>query len=83
MNVCTMPGCQTSAGCQCGTGPAVVATTYNFLQAAKKHIGWCEQQGIEHAWESGPTLAMNPPIQTRRCKNCGKEQRLYPQQWQD
>jgi hypothetical protein len=54
-----------------------------FGKLPLKTPGWCEANGIEHAWECGPTLTINPPIQTRYCVNCGKQQRLYAPQWQD
>lgn len=48
-----------------------------------KPKGWCEEQGIEHSWKSGPTLTCHPPIQTRECANCGHRQFLKPGEWRD
>ena len=48
-----------------------------------KEPGWCDRNGIEHAWQSGPTLTCNPPIQTRVCVNCGKRQQLSSPAWHD
>lgn len=48
-----------------------------------KPKGWCEEQGVAHAWESGPTLTVQPPVSTRICKNCGKHQHQRPPEWLD
>ena len=58
-------------------------TTNNIIGRAPKPAGWCEENGVEHAWVSGPTLTCDPPILTRSCANCGKYQRLEPSQWRD
>lgn len=49
----------------------------------KKSAGWCEANGIDHSWKSGPTLTCDPPILTRECVNCGKRQYFQPGAWQD
>lgn len=54
-----------------------------YYNAAPKPVGWCDREGIEHSWEAGPTLTVDPPIHTRRCKNCGQEQRQSPSTWVD
>ena len=56
------------------------ATIYS--SGPKKEPGFCEKEGIEHSWVNGPTLTSNPPIPTRHCVNCGKQERLTPGQWQ-
>lgn len=61
----------------------MTSTTTVKLPGPLKPPGWCEKNGIEHAWESGPTLTTDPPILTRICKNCGKSQHLPPVEWQD
>lgn len=48
-----------------------------------KPKGWCEEQGVAHAWMDGPMLTSNPPIATRQCANCGKRQHLRPGEWED
>lgn len=50
-------------------------TTYEY-KFPRKQEGWCEEHGVQHAWESGPTLTSSPPILTRVCVNCGKQQQL-------
>lgn len=54
-----------------------------YIKGPPKPLGWCEENGVEHSWEDGPTLTVNPPIHTRRCKNCGKRQHLRPAAWED
>lgn len=49
----------------------------------RKAAGWCEDNGIEHSWKAGPTLTVDPPIQTRECVNCGKRQYQQPPMWKD
>lgn len=53
------------------------------IKGPPKQPGWCQEQGIEHAWEAGPALTCNPPIRTRRCKNCGLNQYQEPERWCD
>lgn len=53
------------------------------MERPLKKPGWCEEQGIAHAWESGSTLLSAPPIQTRQCANCGKVQWLRQPKWED
>ena len=48
-----------------------------------KPKGWCEDRGLVHAWEAGPTLTVPPPIPTRECLNCGQRQYFRPGQWED
>lgn len=48
-----------------------------------KPPGWCEQQGVEHSWQTGATLTVDPPIETRFCVNCGKRQMKRPAAWDD
>jgi hypothetical protein len=48
-----------------------------------KPKGWCDENGIAHSWEAGPTLTCNPPIPTRECLNCGKRQFFAPGHWED
>jgi hypothetical protein len=63
-------------------GMSISSTTY-FGQHPKKPPGWCEEQGIPHNWQMGPTLTSNPPISTRECCVCGKRQHLRPSDWVD
>lgn len=58
------------------------ATSY-WPIPSRKHASWCRTNGVEHSWEPGPTLTSNPPIPTRRCINCGQEQRQNPGDWLD
>ena len=45
--------------------------------AAKKEAGWCEANGIDHAWEvQDYVLTTDPPQSVRICTNCGKRQYL-------
>jgi hypothetical protein len=53
-----------------------------ILPGPRKELGWCEANGVAHAWTQGPTLTMQPPIPTRVCVNCGKKQYLH-QEWKD
>ena len=48
-----------------------------------KEPGWCEKEGVEHAWEFGGTIMMSPPRETRWCVNCGKAQSKRPAVWDD
>jgi len=50
---------------------------------SKKPKGWCRENGVAHAWVTGPTFPMSPPTHTRVCSNCGQMQRLIPQYWED
>ena len=50
---------------------------------SKKPKGWCKENGVEHAWQDGPVLTVNPPIYTRVCINCGQQQRMAPRRWED
>jgi hypothetical protein len=37
--------------------------------------GWCDANGVEHAWEvQGYTLTSDPPQSVRICLNCGKKE---------
>lgn len=58
-------------------------TTTIELPGPTKPPGWCQEQGIEHAYDDGPTLMSNPPISTRICKNCGHRQFKRPGVWTD
>lgn len=69
---------RTTLDINAGTG----TTTYTFGPKSYQP-GICAKHNLEHAWEPGPTLTTNPPIYTRRCKNCGQEQRQYPALWKD
>lgn len=60
----------------------IVTGNYVLFGKPPKEPGWCDQQGIEHSWEDGPTMTVSPPIHTRRCKNCGKSQHLV-MEWRD
>jgi hypothetical protein len=41
----------------------------------RKEAGWCETQGVEHAWViQNYVLTTDPPQSVRICANCGKEQ---------
>jgi len=41
-------------------------------------LGFCEQNNLVHAWE--PALLVET---LRCCANCGRVQRLVPEQWVD
>lgn len=58
-------------------------TTYIVNQGPRKEAGWCEKEGVDHAWVEGATLTSSPPIQTRICVNCGKRQWKNEPQWYD
>ena len=49
---------------------------------ARKDPGYCEREGIDHAWEVMPWVnASYPPQSVRACTNCGKRQTMrhtYP-----
>lgn len=53
------------------------------IHQPSKPKGWCDEQGIAHSWEMGPTMTVNPPIQTRQCTNCGQRQYFSPGAWTD
>lgn len=59
--------------------------TTNTVKAEQhpKPYGWCQSNGVAHAYEDGPTLTIDPPIQTRICKNCGWRQFKRPSVWSD
>lgn len=49
--------------------------TATVSKRAPKPEGWCDEQGIAHAWEVLPyVLTANPPMSVRECINCGKRQ---------
>lgn len=44
-------------------------------KAPRKEAGWCEANGVEHAWEvQDYTLTSDPPQSVRICVNCGKQE---------
>jgi hypothetical protein len=59
-----------------------VITGHLFGQP-RKPAGWCDENGVEHAWGSGPLLLSYPAHQTRKCMNCGKTQAFQPGEWYD
>lgn len=53
-----------------GTGNVIVAG-----KAPNKEVGWCDAQGVEHAWQvQDYTLTVDPPLAVRICQNCGARQ---------
>ena len=61
-------------------------TTVIASSQLRKHHGWCEEQGVDHAWqEQGYVLTTNPAQYVRICTNCGKEQRkaYVEPEWKD
>lgn len=54
--------------------PGATTHTVSLDIGPRKEAGWCEANGVVHAWKDGPTLTVDPPIHTRYCKNCGKQQ---------
>lgn len=52
-----------------------VTTHTVTVKQPPKPKGWCDEQGISHAWEVQPyTLTTNPPQSVRTCVNCGETQ---------
>ena len=46
-------------------------------RTAKKDSGYCEREGIDHAWEVLPIILTSLPSQSvRACTNCGKRQHM-------
>lgn len=44
---------------------------------AKKDPGYCEREGIGHAWEVMPWINLSyPPQSVRCCTNCGAKQTM-------
>lgn len=64
-------------------GDGLYATSNTVIKKGikpPKTLGWCEEQGIHHAWEQQDyVLTTNPPQVVRICLNCGKTQRRSTQ----
>ena len=48
----------------------------------RQPLGFCEEHNLDHAWIA-PDFAVTPGPTLRSCANCGKVQRLVPEQWVD
>jgi len=58
------------------------ANAFDHIGAAKPY-GWCQANGVAHAYEAGASLLSEPPVQTRVCANCGWRQFKRPSIWTD
>ena len=53
-------------------------STVTIKVGGLKGEGWCEANGVEHAWEvQDYILTTDPPQSVRICLNCGKRETRF------
>jgi hypothetical protein len=56
--------------------------TYQRTRPGRQPLGFCEKHNLEHLWVV-PDFVYTPGPTLRSCVNCGRVQRLVPEQWID
>lgn len=63
-------------------GGSGTATLTAGTPRGRQGINFCIENGLVHAWRR-PDIGVWPGPTIRYCENCGRQQKLVPEYWED